>query len=297
MRAFTALVNPISGGGVAERRFAPVAARLRAAGAQVRWIRTRSARHAAVAAAEAGARGDTVIAVGGDGLIRDVVRPVVEHDTVLGIVPAGRGNDLVRTLGIPHEPSALAELLLSGRPRPVDLLGCAGPDGRESHLVAGNVYAGIDALAAELINANRWLPGPLLYRLAPLGAILRWRAVDYRLVIDGEPLAVRGHTVVIANSGAYGHGLRIVPPARLDDGVLHVLVVGDLPRRGVVGFLRAARTGAHLGRDGVQVRTGREVRIDAPAGLAVGADGDRFLPLPLTVRVRPGALRLLAPVS
>lgn len=289
MRAFTALLNPISGTGQANARLEQVAAHLRSAGAELRVEPTKSAEHAArLAEAEARA-GAVVLAVGGDGLVRDVAGGVVRAGGLLGIVPAGRGNDLARVLGLPAEAERLAELLLHGEARAVDVLDV---DGR---LVPGNVYAGIDSKASVLINANRWLPGPLLYRLAPVLAFLRWRAVEYSLTIDGTEHRVRANTVVLANSGGYGNGLRIMPTAELDDGKLDVLVVGDGPRSAIVRFMRQAKTGAHLRRPEVSTFRASEVRVDVDRRVPVCGDGDVLTSAPVTVRVLPGALRVLAP--
>ncbi|MCX4745611.1 diacylglycerol kinase family lipid kinase [Kitasatospora sp. NBC_01287] len=288
---FTAIVNPISGGGHAAARWEPIAARLRAGGATVRSVPTRGRDHAIASAREAAERGEVVVAVGGDGMVRDVAEGAVRGAGTMAVVPAGRGNDLARTLRLPGvgDPAAVADLLLAGRSRTIDVLEVNGV------VVPGNVYIGIDALATQIINAGRALPALLVYRLAPLQAILRWRAAGYTLTVDGERREVRGHTVVVANSGAYGHGLRIVPTALLDDGLLDVMVVGDGPRAKVVSFMREAKRGTHLRRPEVSVRPAREVVVDADRAIPVCADGDEIAELPARIKVLPGALRILVP--
>jgi diacylglycerol kinase (ATP) len=99
---------------------------------------------------------------------------------------------------------------------------------------------------------------------------------------------------VVANSGAYGHGLRIVPSAVLDDGYLDVLLVGAGPRRAVVSFMRQVQRGAHVNRPEVEVIRAREVTIDADRAVPVCGDGEELAALPATVRIRPAALNLLA---
>lgn len=288
---FTAIVNPISGGGHALARWEPIAALLRAAGAIVRTEPSRDREHAIAAARAAAERGEVVVAVGGDGMVRDVADGTVRGGGTMAIVPAGRGNDLARTLKLPGagEPAAVARLLLAGQRRTIDVLEVNGV------IAPGNVYIGIDALATRIINAGRGVPALLLYRLAPLRAILSWRAAGYTLTVDGARREVRGHTVVVANSGAYGHGLRIVPTAVLDDGLLDVMVVGDGPRSKVIAFMREAKRGTHLRRPEVSVQTAQEVTVDADRPIPVCADGDEIAQLPARIRVLPGALAVLAP--
>jgi YegS/Rv2252/BmrU family lipid kinase len=289
MRSFTALVNPISGGGRAARSWEPLAERIGNAGARVRVEVTRSRDHAIELATAAAADGDVVVAVGGDGLVRDIAGAAVASGGILGIVPAGRGNDLARALRLPTTVDGLATLLLEGPARAIDVLDINGT------IVPGNVYAGLDSVANRIINDNRWLPAALLYRLAPIRAIATWRAPTYTVCADGVTTTVRAHMVVLANSGAYGHGLKIVPTAELDDGLLDVLVVGDQPRRAVVSFMREAEQGTHVNRPEVSLSRALEVTLAADRPLPACGDGDELTQLPVTVRLRPGALQVLAP--
>jgi len=288
-RSFTVLVNPISGDRKAPQRARPVVDLLRAANATVREVVTQSASHATQAARAAARAGDVVVAAGGDGLARDVADAVVPAVGIMGILPAGRGNDLARKVGIPTEPTALAKLLLDGEPRRVDVMEC---DGR---IIPGNLYVGIDSTANAMINAKRWVPAPLLYRLAPVLTMLRWHPVDFRLTIDGQPQTVRGHTIVVGNSGTYGHGLDIVPSAVVDDGLFDVLVAGDMSRWKIAAVIREATEGRHVRRPEISVLTAQEITIDAARPVPVCGDGDYFGELPVTVRLLPAALRLLRP--
>lgn len=289
MRAFTALVNPISGRGRAAAIWAPLGAALRGAGAEVRVELTRGRAHAVEAATDAVTAGRIAVAVGGDGLVRDVAEAVVHAGGTMGIVAAGRGNDLARALGLPVDAAAVCGVLLHGAPRRLDVIDVAGT------IVAGNVYCGIDSVANALINRHRRLPPRLLYRLAPVWAIMSWHAPTYTLTVDGATRQVRAHLVLVGNSGTYGHGLRIVPSARMDDGRLDVLVVGEGPRRDVVAFMRQARRGTHVDRPEVEILTGREITLAADRDLPVCGDGELLSTLPVGMRIRPGALQLLAP--
>lgn len=291
MRTFTALVNPISGDRTAEQTWSPIADLLRARGAQVATELTRSTQHTVEHATTAARRGDVVVAVGGDGLARAAAEGVVAADGTLGIVAAGRGNDLVRHLDLPTDPAGTAELLLAGTSRRIDVLEAAG------HVVLGNVYVGLDSVAGQIINDSRWLPGKLAYRLAPARALLSWRSTTFTVDVDGERRSAAGFGVVVANSGDYGHGLRMVPSAVVDDGRIDVLAIGAGPRRNLPAVMSEAKTGAHVRRPQFQVRTGREVVLDADRPIPVHADGDYLTELPVTVRIRPAALSVLTPTQ
>ncbi len=281
MRRFTGLVNPIAGSGAAPRIWAGIARDL----ADVQTVRTKSGAHARAVARAAAADGRVVVAVGGDGLVRDVAGGVVEAGGVMGLVPAGRGNDLAAALGI----TASATLLTDGPIRPIDVIRVGDA------VVPGNVYCGIDAVASGLINRTRWLPSVLAYRVLPVWAVLRWRAPLFTLDLDGQQRQVRAHTVVIGNSGRYGHGLHIVPDAVPDDAALDVLVVGESPRWEIIRFLLQARTGRHLSRPEVSVTCAREIRIAADRPIPVYGDGEHIASLPADAHLESKALSLIRP--
>lgn len=290
-RTYTALVNPISGGGTAWQYWEPIAQRLTEAGATVHSARTRGREDAIARAREAAEAGHIVVAVGGDGLVRDAAEGVVAAGGTLAIAPAGRGNDLAKALSIPREAGALAEMLLHTPARALDVAEVNGV------IAPGNVYVGIDSMATRIINNSRWMPALLAYRLAPVRAIVRWRAVRYDLVVDGAPRQLTGHTVIVANSGAYGHGMRIVPSAIPDDGQLDLLTVGDGPRRQVVRFMNKVKDGTHVDRPEVTVDRVKTVTIDADRPVPVCVDGDEVTRLPATVRIREAALNCVAPAG
>lgn len=289
MRSFVALLNPIAGDRTAADRWSAVAAELTAAGAVTRAQHTRSRAHAVELAEQASRNGDVVVAVGGDGLVRDVAGGCVAARGPMGIVPAGRGNDFATTLGWPTDPRRLAGQLLDGPLRSVDVLDADGV------IVVGNVYAGIDSAANRIINDNRWLPGLLVYRLAPVLAMATWSSPRYEVTVDGRRSAGRAFTVVVANAGTYGHGLRIVPQAVVNDGQLDVLAVGHGRRTALPAFMAQATDGRHLGRREVSADTGTEVTIATDRAVPLFGDGDEIGSLPVTVRLRRSALILTSP--
>jgi diacylglycerol kinase family enzyme len=233
------------------------------------------------------ARGHTVLAVGGDGLAGAVAAGLAGTDAELAVVPAGRGNDLSRAVPLPADPARTADAVRAWPSRPVDVAEAAG------RIVAGSVYIGIDAAANDLAHRHRLPRRPSAYQLAALAVLARWRPVDYTLTVDGEALPFTGHTVVVANAPWYGGGLRIAPGACLHDGLLDLVTIGALPRRRMLPVLAAMRRGTHLGLAGIAARRVREVTVAADRPVPVYADGEPLCHGRVTVRLRPGALRMI----
>ncbi|MFF3687946.1 diacylglycerol/lipid kinase family protein [Streptomyces sp. NPDC002187] len=292
MRQFTAVVNPTAGGSSGTAALLPLARLLREAGAQLDTQYSRSLEHAQELARRAGEQGHVVLAVGGDGIAGCVGGALSGTDTVFGLVPAGRGNDFARALGLPSDPAPLAELLLHGEPRAVDTIEVESAVHART-TVLGSVYAGVDAVANRYANTSRLLRGAASYYAGGLRAVVSWRPAAYRITIDGVEHERLGYTVVAANSGFYGFGRKVAPDARLDDGLLDVVVIQHAPKRLFFTMMNELKTGAHLKRPQVEILRGKEVRIEADREVPYGADGEVDATLPVTVRVQPGALNVL----
>ncbi|MFH8836750.1 diacylglycerol/lipid kinase family protein [Streptomyces sp. NPDC017868] len=293
MRQFTAVVNPTAGGSSGTAGLLPLARLLREAGARLDTVYSRSLEHAREVAREAGAKGHTVLAVGGDGMAGTVGGALSGTDTVFGLVPAGRGNDFARALGLPTDAPGLAKVLLDGEPRAVDTIEVESARHQGVH-VLGSVYAGVDAVANRHANDSRLLRGAASYYAGGLRAVLAWKPAAYRITIDGIRHERTGYTVVAANSGFYGFGRNIAPGARLDDGLLDVVVIKEAPKRLFFAMMNELKTGAHVKRPQIEILRGKEVRIEADRPLPYGADGEVDATLPVTLRARPAALRVLA---
>jgi len=298
VRSFSLLVNPVSGGGAAPRAVVPVARALRDAGATVEVTWSSSAAAVPRLVADACARGDVVVSVGGDGMLSSVAGEVAACGGVLGLVPSGRGNDFARMLGVPTDPSEAARVLLEGSVRAVDLV--SWRSGGVERVVAGSVYAGVDARAAEIVDRVRWLPGPVQYPWAAVHALATYRAGRYRVSVDGVSAEYDAATVVVANSGFYGKGMQVAPAARLDDGLLDVVVIGAASRWSLIRAMPQVYDGRHVDADEVTVLTGRRVEVSGRARVPVGGDGEPLGVLPdlddppAVAEVRPGALSVLA---
>ncbi|TDD82081.1 diacylglycerol kinase family lipid kinase [Actinomadura darangshiensis] len=292
MRAFTAIVNPAAGGSASASCMMPLGRLLRDAGAEVDVEYSRGMEHAAAVARGAAEAGRVALGVGGDGMVGCVGGALAGTGAVFGIVPAGRGNDFARQLGVPSDAGLLAPLLLEGEPRAVDAIDANGT------AVLGSVYAGVDAVANDNANRTRLLRGSAAYYVGALRAIVSWRPADYVITVDGAEHRREGYTVVAANSGYYGFGKHIAPDARVDDGLLDVVLIRKAPKTLFFSVMRELESGTHVRRPEVEVMRGREVRIElAGTGrtLPYGADGELPGVLPVTAKVLPGALRVLAP--
>jgi YegS/Rv2252/BmrU family lipid kinase len=249
--------------------------------------------HAIDLAREAAAAGEVAAAMGGDGLIGAVAGALRGTDGVLGVLPAGRGNDFARVLGIPRDPVEACAVLARGEPRTIDL---AEVDGRA---FVGIASVGFDSDANRIANEARLVRGNLVYVYGALRALAAWTPARFDVELDGQPRQLTGYGVAVANSKAYGGGMYVAPDAELDDGLFDVVMLEDVSKlRFLTQILPRAFKGTHVHSPAVHVLRAREVRIAADRPFALYADGDPVAELPATLRVLPGALKVLvSPLS
>jgi YegS/Rv2252/BmrU family lipid kinase len=290
VRKLALIVNPVAGGGRPARALPDVQAALTAKGLEHRFEYTKSLGHARELAVEAAANGEVAVAFGGDGLIGAVAGALKNTDGVVGILPGGRGNDLCRVLGIPRRPVAACGVLASGVERRLDL-GEAG-----DRTFAGIASCGFDSLVNQIANDTRVVRGSPVYALALLRALPQFKAAQFAVTLDeSTPREFTGYSVAAANSKQFGGGMLLAPNASLTDGLLDVVIIEDMSK---LRFLRLAPTvfsGRHVRKRGVDVARGRTVRISASERFTLYADGEAIAELPVTIRVLPGAVRMIVP--
>lgn len=236
---------------------------------------------------EAVAEVDAVVVCGGDGMVHLASQALAGTNVPLGIIPAGTGNDAARCLGIPrNDPIAAADRVIGGRVRTIDLGRCGG------RYFATVLAAGFDAVVNERANRMTWPRGQMRYNLATAAELRTFRPFSYELELDGETCQVDAMLVAVGNGPCFGGGLRITEGARLDDGLLDVVVIGALSRRALVRLYPRLFRGTHVTAPQFFRHRVRSVRIAGPE-ITTYADGERFQALPITIESAPDALGVL----
>lgn len=284
------IINPIAGGARPDTVRGRVDVAIEAVerhGERAEVFVTERAGHARTLAEAAAARGMRRILVwGGDGTINEVASALVFGDVPIGIIPAGSGNGLANELGVSRRPERAIAHALAADPRPIDVGEMAG---RFFVNVAG---VGFDAHVAALFNRpdnrNR---GGRSYVALTARSFLSYRPREYAITVDGACRHVRALLVVVANGTEFGNRVLIARGARVDDGVLDVVVVEERSRLATVARLPwlAARRIHRLPQWSSQAA--RTVTIESDAPMTFHVDGE---PVDggslLSARIHPGAL-------
>ncbi|MGZ8661853.1 MAG: diacylglycerol/lipid kinase family protein [Actinomycetota bacterium] len=240
-------------------------------------------------AAEDGA--GIVAVLGGDGTVSLGANGVLGTGAALAILPAGTGDDFAKVIGAGRFDAAV-RLLANPKIVPIDLVSLvAGVEHRHFVNIAG---AGFDSEVNETANGmSVRLGGTGTYVAAIMKTLSRFSPAHYELTIDGEALSVDAMLTVVGSGIQYGGGMKVLPNARVNDGLLDVCIVEAL---GKTAFLRAfprVFTGSHGRHPKVRMMRGTTVTVEANRKMLVYADGERVGPLPATFEVRPGALSMV----
>ncbi|HEY7018456.1 MAG TPA: diacylglycerol kinase family protein [Gaiellaceae bacterium] len=293
------LVNPASENGATGRRWPELAHRAATLGLAGDALLSERPGQLTDLARQAAADASLLVAVGGDGTVNEVVNGIAGLDVELAVIPRGTGFDFVRTYGIPRKLDTAVEVALRGATREIDL-GRArfrAWDGAEGELLFANIAsAGMSGAIAKRTNeTSKALGGKVSYAWATVAVFSRWRNDEVRVRVDGEERSGRMHDVVVANGRYFGGGMMICPDAEPDDGLLDVLLIGDLSKRDLLLTLPKTYRGRHLPHPKATVLRGAVVEIETPEPLPVQLDGEQPGTTPVRFEAVRGALRLRVP--
>jgi diacylglycerol kinase (ATP) len=287
------LVNPTAGKGRAAGTVARVTERLRAGGASVAILVGRDAEDASALARQAVSDGvDAVVALGGDGMAHLALNVIAATSTPLGIVPAGTGNDLASTLGLPtKDPVAaagvIADRLAAGESRPMDAVRVGA---KWFGCVLG---AGFDSRVNDRANRMSWPRGRMRYNLAILAELRVFRPLPFVLELDGERWETEAMLVAVGNAKSYGAGMKVTPDAEIDDGLVDVQVLGPVSKPEFLKTFPKVFKGTHVSHPAVTIRRAKVVSLASP-GVTAYADGEYLADLPIVCETVPGAVQILA---
>jgi diacylglycerol kinase (ATP) len=299
------IVNPRSGRGLDESRWARVRGALTDGLGELDSAFTGGPRDAgAIARREAEAGRRLIVALGGDGTISEVANGILEAGagarTELGIIPRGTGGDFRRTLDLPHDIAEAARRVRDGEARPVDagrahFRGHAGQT-EVRHFVNVASFGFSSAVATRANASSKRFGGRLAFMAATLRTLTSYDNTDVWLTIADRPRERRRVLMAAVGNGRFfGGGMKICPEARIDDGALDLVTVGDFSLGEVLANLGRLYEGTHVELDAVENTRVTRVAVEAveaDARIPVELDGETPGHLPALFEVVPAALRV-----
>lgn len=290
------IINPSSGRGKGEARGQIVLETLKARGQEFLNLSGKTMDDANANARHAINDGeiDGLIVVGGDGIAHLGVNIACDTGISLGIIAAGTGNDLARSIGMPEGDVVAgthAVLDKLDSPRKVDAIKAQSSTGK--FWFFGTASAGFDALCNQRANQMSWPKGQRRYDIAMVLELAKFKPIHYEATIDGEHRSFDAMLCAVANGPAFGGGMNIAPDAKVDDGYLDLFIVHAMSRLELLKVFPKVYTGGHVTHPAVEFVRAKSVKLSS-GNMPVYSDGEARGHSPLTATVAPGALSVFA---
>lgn len=288
-RAF--IVNPTAGTGFAVKAMESLEAVLREKGIEYRVFRTERPGHATELAAQLASDPEVlaVVSVGGDGTAGEAAAGLCGTGMPMGIIPAGTGNDFIKSAGIPNDVQRALDILLTCKPQPTDT---GTVNGAFFLNVCGT---GFDVTVLDYAESEKEKHRGLTpYLLGLLKAIRHYRSVRLRVTDDTGTTEGRFLVCSVANGRFIGGGIPICPASDVSDGLLDLVMIRHVPRRRIPLYL----PGLMLSRDlHFRITTHRRVKAVTleGEGLRINIDGEIRSMDRADFCIRPASLQLIRP--
>lgn len=235
------IVNPRAGSGKTMYQWVPAEERLNKLGIPFITAYTDHKRHATALAYDAASEGyRRIVAVGGDGSVHEVFNGIMkwcdENGTdpmefSLGVAPIGSGNDWIKSLGVPHDMDEVISLIARGKTAPIDVV-CVRNNGGRRCYMANIGGAGFDSHVCKRVNLQKesGARGKKIYLKALWTTMFSLKSINIKVVADGNAIFEgAAYSFALGNGPYSGSGMRQVPLAVMDDGILDVMIVPRLP--------------------------------------------------------------------
>jgi YegS/Rv2252/BmrU family lipid kinase len=300
------LVNPMSAAGATARAIRRVETAIRERFRDVRIVFTEQPGHATALASDLGRDAELVVSVGGDGTANEVVNGLAAlepaHRPALGVLPAGTGCDLVRSIGMPRDLLASLDVLKNGERRPTDWIEVEvnDADGRPARRVCINVTGfGMNGeIVARANRSSKRLGGRLTFALATARTAVTWKSPLVAIQWEGPDgtgaWEGRLASVFVANGHFCGGGMHVGPRGRMDDGLVELTILPELPLLTSARHARRLYDGTLASTPGVRTATitRLEARVSNGETVLVDVDGEQPGRLPISLEVRPAAIQV-----
>ncbi len=299
------VVNPASDNGGTAKAWPQLASTARGLGIEVVERLTESAGHATRLVREAIAAGEErIVAVGGDGTVNEVVNGFCDDAGVpletaarLAVIERGTGCDFIRSYAIPKRAAAALAVVARGSERRIDLgrARFAGADGTEKVRLFANVAScGMTGDVAERANrSTKRFGGTASFLYATATAFIGWENVDFHVALDDGERRLRANNVVCANGRYFGGGIKIAPVAEPDDGLLDVILIGDVGKADLLLNLHRMYGGTLFKHPQVEMTRAARIVCTPVRPLPVEIDGEQPGTTPITFEAVPSAVTLL----
>lgn len=294
------IVNPAARGGRTARQWPEISEQLKRNDIHFDYSFTEGPGHGIDMAKEAVNAGyETIVAVGGDGTVNEVVNGIVDNDgkgmATLGIICTGTGRDCIRSLNIPDDLSKACQLIAERRSVDTDL-GLAeyvNDSDRNSRFYINTASLGFASSVAARTGRFKKMGGTIPFLIAFATVFASYKAKNVAFDIDGRIKQERQLLIVINNGRYFGGGMKITPDADPRDGLLDIVTVRDVNKLRLLYNFPRLYKGTHTTHPMVDVYKAKRVDVQTSGKLLLQLDGEVVGKAPVSFSIIPSALRVI----
>lgn len=210
-----------------------------------------------------------IISVGGDGLAHLILQLAVPRSIPFAIIPAGTGNDIVRTLGWSlTDIDGYLDQVISTKAQPIDL------GNVDSEWFAAILSTGFDSVVNERANLLKWPKGPQRYNAAIALELPKFQPIQYEITMDSSTFTTEAMLIAVGNGRSYGGGMLVCPQAQLNDGLFDVMILEPVTKVEFLKVFPKVFSGSHISHPAV--KTFRTQKVSIVANAVAYADGERI---------------------
>ncbi len=230
---------------------------------------------------------DSVIAVGGDGLVHMVIQEVSGSDIVLGVLPAGTGNDFFRESGLGENPvSQLITAISTSSHKRIDTGNIKS--GSLDRSFVQILSTGFDSLVNKKANSYKFNIGKFKYTLATLQILLRFKPIEYTVTTNQGVRTLKAMLIAMANGRSYGGGMLISPYSSRDDGIFDVMILHPVSKFELLRVFPKVFKGKHVTHRAVDFIRCKDISLKG--NFETYADGEFVTAEEISVSIQTSSL-------
>lgn len=283
------IVNPKANGKKAAKIAKKVDKYLTGKGVKHAFFYTDAPRHAIKLAEELSKTSDTIVALGGDGTINEVLNGLDTEKVKFGIIPSGSGNDFIAAAGIPQKPIEAVDLILSGEAKPTDYMVCGGVRGLNI------IGTGIDVDILKRCKKSKILRGKLQYVISLVISLIKFRFYKFYICKGEEKTEKEALIACVGNGHRLGGGIRMCPEAKIDDGELDFVIAGKLKKSKIPHAFIKLMQGKILEQDFTSFERCEHVRLEFDKPVTIQVDGELYDGLDFDLSIVKSGIKIYRP--
>lgn len=235
-----------------------------------------------------------IYSIGGDGTVNEIVNGMAGTKASLGVIPAGSGNDFIRSIHGEYQSSDIVSDTIRGQERSIDL---ARANGKYFINISSIGFDADVVYNAQKFKRLPYIPGSMAYLFSLIYTIFKNKISEVKVTIDDQEISLKILLAAVANGRFYGGGMLPAPAAALDDGLLDICLVREVNRLKILTLFPKYMKGEHGEIEYVSFKRAKKIKIESKETIALNIDGEILTGQEIEFEILKGAINVIYPVG